>query len=61
MTWTQRLKRVFDIEVFGHCGESVKVIAFIEDRDIIDRILAHLRQQEQGSPIAPGATLPSTP
>jgi hypothetical protein len=45
MSWAQRLKRVFniDIEVCGHCGGSVKVIACIEDQDIIDRILAHLR------------------
>ena len=65
MSWAQRLKRVFniDIEVCGHCGGSVKVIACIEDQDVIDSILAHLR--EKGTrppyPIAPGATLPSTP
>ena len=49
MAWAQRLKRVFnidiDIEVCGHCGGSVKVIACIEDRDIADRILAHLREK----------------
>ena len=52
MTWAQRLKRVFniDIEVCGHCGGSVKVIACIEDQDVIDRILAHLREKEQGRP-----------
>ena len=52
MTWAQQLKRVFniDIDVCGHRGGSVKVIACIEDRDIIDRILAHLREKEQGSP-----------
>ena len=52
LTWAQRLKRVFniDIEVCGYCGGSVKVTACIEDRDIIDTILAHLRQKEQGRP-----------
>jgi hypothetical protein len=52
MTWAQRLKRVFniDIEVCGRCGGSVKVIACIEDQDIIDRILAHLRKKEQDIP-----------
>ena len=37
MTWAQRLKRVFniDIEVCGRCGGSVKVIAFIENQDVI--------------------------
>ena len=49
MTWAQRLKRVFniEIEVCGRCGGSVKIIACIEDQDIIDRILAHLREKEQ--------------
>ena len=52
MSWAQRLKRVFnsDIEVCGHCGGSVKVIACIEDQNVIDRILAHLREKEQGRP-----------
>ena len=55
MTWAQRLKRVFsvDIEVCGRCGGSLKVIACIEDQDIIDRILAHLREKEQEAPARP--------
>ena len=55
MTWAQRLKRVFniDIEVCGRCGGSVKVIACIEDQDVIDTILAHLRDKEQGIPTLP--------
>ena len=50
MSWAQRLKRVFniDIEVCSHCGGSVKVIACIEDQDVIDSILAHLREKEHG-------------
>ncbi|GHD23042.1 IS91 family transposase [Halioglobus japonicus] len=49
MTWVQRLKRVsnIDIEVCSRCGGSPKVIACIEDQDVIDRILAHLREKEQ--------------
>ena len=39
-----------DIEVCGHCGGSVKVIAYIEDQNVIDSILAHLREKEQDSP-----------
>ena len=52
MSWAHRLKRVFniDIDVCDRCGESVKVIACVEDQDIIDRILAHLREKEQGRP-----------
>ena len=55
MSWAQRLKRVFniDIEVCGRCGGSVKVIACIEDQDVIDRILAHLREKEQEAPARP--------
>ena len=54
MSWAQRLKRVFnidiDIEVCDRCGGSVKVIACIEDQNVIDSILAHLREKEQDSP-----------
>ena len=55
MTWAQRLKRVFsiDIEVCGRCGGSVRGIACREDQDVIDRILAHLRDDEQGTPTLP--------
>ena len=51
MSWAQRLKRVFnidiDIEVCDRCGGSVKVVACIEDQDVIDRILAHLREKDK--------------
>jgi len=55
MTWAQRLKRVFnvDVEVCGNCGGAVKVIACIEDQDTIDRILDHLRRKEQDTPVRP--------
>lgn len=55
MTWAQRLKRVFsiDIEVCARCGGSAKGIACIEDQDVIDRILNHLRQKEQETPTRP--------
>ena len=44
MTWAQRLKRVFniDIEVCSKCGGAVKVIACIEDPVVIDKILSYL-------------------
>jgi len=47
MTWGQRLKRVFniDIEVCDICGKKVKVISCIEDPVVIKKILAHLKQQ----------------
>ena len=48
MTWAQRRKRVFniDIETCEACGGRVKVIACIEDPAIIQRILDHLDQRD---------------
>ena len=48
MTWMQRLKRVFniDIETCERCGGKVKMIASIEDPAVIAHILKHLKQKE---------------
>jgi len=47
MTWMQRLKRVFniDIETCEHCGRQVKVVDRIEDPAVIAHILKHLNQK----------------
>jgi len=52
MTWAQRLKRVFniDIETCGECGGAVKVIACIEDPVVIKKILAHLKEKTSPEP-----------
>lgn len=44
MTWAQRLKRVFeiDIETCPACGGVVRIIACIEDPEVIEKILARL-------------------
>jgi hypothetical protein len=44
MTWAQRLKRVFGIEIetCEQCGGAVKVIASIEDPLVIQKILSYL-------------------
>jgi hypothetical protein len=49
MTWAQRLKRIFkiDIEVCEHCGGKVKVIASIEDPQVIEKILGYINKDEQ--------------
>ncbi|MEW8087621.1 MAG: hypothetical protein AB2745_05225 [Candidatus Thiodiazotropha endolucinida] len=41
MTWAQRLKRVFniDVSICEQCGGDFKVIASIEDQAVIDKIL----------------------
>ena len=47
MTWAQRLKRVFsiDVERCRICGGSAKVIACIEDPVVIKKILTHLEEK----------------
>jgi hypothetical protein len=49
MSWMQRLKRVFaiEIETCRRCGGKLKVIASIEDPALIERILAHLEQRTE--------------
>lgn len=55
MNWARRLKRVFGIEIEGcaRCGGKLRIIASIEEPEVIARILAHLertapeRYQEQ--------------
>ena len=44
MTWAQRLKRVFgiDIETCPACGGAVRIIACVENPDVIEKILTHL-------------------
>jgi hypothetical protein len=45
MTWAQRLKRVFniDIETCEKCQGTVRIIACVEDPAVIRQILEHLR------------------
>ena len=47
LTWAQRLKRVFliDITLCPHCGGTLRVIADVTDPTLIDRILAHVRKR----------------
>jgi len=52
MTWAQRLKRVFaiDIEKCEKCGGPVRIIASIEDPDVIQKILNHLGLDQREDP-----------
>jgi hypothetical protein len=52
MTWAQRLKRVFgiDIETCPTCGGAVRIIACIEDPAVIKTILNHL-DTKNASPV----------
>ena len=51
MTWMQRLKRVFDIdiEVCEKCKGPVKIIACVEDPVAIEKILRHLKEKSISS------------
>ena len=56
MTWAQRLKRVFAIEIdtCRRCGGRLRVISSIDDPAVIERILEHLRQRaETEQPLPP--------
>ena len=54
MSWAQRLKRVFNIDIATgrECGGAVKVIACIEDPVVIKQSLDHLKRKAKTS--APG-------
>ena len=62
MTWAQRLKRVFniDIETCSECGGAVKIIASIEDPAVIKQILAHLAEKAATAQLPPCRAPPVT-
>ena len=57
MTWMQRLKRVvaIDIETCPKCGGTLRVIACIENPDVIATILEHIRVREAATTANPRA------
>ena len=55
MGWAMRLKRVFniDVTVCKHCQGALRIIACIEDRQVINQILAHINKlNQQQAPLA---------
>jgi len=62
MTWAQRLKRVFniDIETCPECAGRVKVIASIEDPQVIKKILNHLGLESRAPTPWPARGPPAT-
>jgi len=65
MSWAQRLKRVFGIEIntCTRCGGKFKVIASIEEPEVIAKILAHLQKaapDPQQAELPLGARAPPT-
>ena len=59
LSWAQRLKRVFNIDITlcPICGATMRVIADITDPDIIQKILDHL--EPQPPPIKPATAIQS--
>jgi hypothetical protein len=51
MTWARHLKRVFwiDNQTCENCGGAVRVIASIEDPEVIEMILTYLERREAAS------------
>ena len=54
MSWMQRLKRVFaiDIETCPDCGGKLRVIASVEEPALIRKILAHVQACEELAGVA---------
>ena len=46
MSWARRLKRVFGVEIecCARCGGELKIIASIEEPQLIAKILSHLER-----------------
>jgi hypothetical protein len=63
-SWAQLIKRIYEVDplVCPSCGSEMKVIAFINEHDVVDAILRHLAKTEARSPRGPpgAATLPAT-
>ena len=60
MSWAQRLKRVFGIEIETcvQCGGKVRVIASIEDPIVIAKILGHVAARELPAGSRPPTRVP---
>jgi hypothetical protein len=51
MSWLQRLRRVFaiDIETCPQCGGTLRVIACIEEPQLIAKILGHVQRRDEAA------------
>ncbi len=56
LRWAKRLKRVFGIEIerCGRCNGEARIIASIEDPEVIGKALRHLGLAEEVA-VSPGA------
>ena len=44
--WVELLRRIFEVEPLAcpHCGQTMRIVAFITEPQVIDRILDHFRR-----------------
>jgi hypothetical protein len=63
MTWAQRLKWVFgiDVEICHQCGGVIQIIASIEDPVVVAKILSHLFKKNKVPDSSKPARKSSTP
>jgi hypothetical protein len=55
--WAQLIKRIYEVDplVCPSCGGEMKVVAFITEHEVVDKILRHLKrrgeiERERGPP-----------
>ena len=48
-SWAQLIKRIYEVDplVCPSCGSEMKVIAFIIEHDVVDKILRHLKRRDE--------------
>ncbi|MDH3817069.1 MAG: transposase, partial [Myxococcales bacterium] len=49
-SWAQLIKRIYEVDPLQcpSCGGEMKVVAFITEHEVVDRILRHLKRKEEG-------------
>jgi hypothetical protein len=48
-SWAQLIKRIYEVDplICPSCGSEMKVIAFITEHDVVDKILRHLKRRDE--------------
>jgi hypothetical protein len=52
--WAEPLRKVFQVDPLKcpNCAAEMRIVSFITEREIIDRILSHLRSRNSRAPPA---------
>ena len=46
-SWARLIKKIFEVDpLLCTCGAEMKIVSFITDTRVVDRILRHLKSQE---------------